>query len=129
MAMQIGTVAKQVGLTPDAIRFYERNALLRRPPRTPGGFRQYADTDLQTLEFIRRVQNLGFTLKEVRQLLGLRRRRFQPCAAVRRRLEGKLSHVRGKLAALHACKKELRRRTARCPLLSESVNRKPENVK
>jgi len=140
MAMQIGTVAKQVGLTPDAIRFYERNALLPRPPRTPGGFRQYADTDLQTLEFIRRVQNLGFTLKEVRQLLGLRRRRFQPCAPVRRRLEQKLSHVRGKLADLHkleqelrtalrACKKELRRRTARCPLLSESVTRKPENVK
>jgi DNA-binding transcriptional MerR regulator len=140
MVMQIGTVAKQVGLTPDAIRFYERNALLPRPPRTAGGFRQYADTDLQTLEFIRRVQNLGFTLKEVRQFLGLRRRRFQPCAPVRRRLEQKLSHVRGKLSDLHkleqelrtalrACKKELRRRTARCPLLSESVNRKPENVK
>src|SRR6266704_975068 len=131
MVMQIGTVAKQVGLTPDAIRFYERNALLPRPPRTAGGFRQYADADLQTLEF---------TLKEVRQLLGLRRRRFQPCAPVRRRLEQKLSHVRGKLADLHkleqelrtalrACKKELRRRTARCPLLSESVTRKPENVK
>jgi len=40
--MHIGSVAKKIGLTPDAIRFYERNALLPRPPRTEGGFRAYA---------------------------------------------------------------------------------------
>jgi DNA-binding transcriptional MerR regulator len=82
--MHISGVAKKIGLTPDAIRFYERNALLSHPPRTAGGFRQYADTDVETL---------GFTLKEVRELLELRRRRLQPCAPVRRRLEHKLAHV------------------------------------
>jgi DNA-binding transcriptional MerR regulator len=50
--MQIGIVAKKVGLSVDAIRFYERNALLPRPARTQGGFRQYGDRDVETLAFI-----------------------------------------------------------------------------
>jgi DNA-binding transcriptional MerR regulator len=49
--MQIGIVAKRIGLSVDAIRFYERNALLPRPPRTQGGFRQYAESDVETLIF------------------------------------------------------------------------------
>lgn len=70
--MQIGTVAKKIGLSVDAIRFYERSALLPRAPRTPGGFRHYAQNDVETLAFIRRVQGLGFKLSEIRSLLRLR---------------------------------------------------------
>src|SRR5713226_538370 len=88
--VQIGIVAKRIGLSVDAIRFYERNALLPRPPRTPGGFRQYAENDVDTLVFIRRVQALGFKLSEIRGLLDLRGNRMQPCAPVRRRLQEKL---------------------------------------
>src|SRR5258708_39380251 len=95
--MHIGGVAKKIGLTPDAIRFYERNALLPRPSRTAGGFRQYADSDLETLRFIRQTRGLGFTLKEVRDLLALRGNRLQPCAPVCLRLQTHLRHVRGKL--------------------------------
>jgi len=92
--MQIGVVAKKVGLSVDAIRFYERNALLPRASRTEGGFRRYGDSDVDTLSFIRRVQGLGFTLGKVRELLGLRHSRMQACAPVRRRLEQKLTSVR-----------------------------------
>src|SRR5713101_8294100 len=117
--MQIGTVAKKIGLSVDAIRFYERNALLPRAPRSEGGFRQYQESDIVTLGFIRRAQGLGFTLGEVRELLALRQSRLQPCAPVRRRLEQKLVHVHRKLAdlqklehdlraALRACDKKLR---------------------
>ena len=60
--MQIGMVAKKIGVSADAIRFYERNALLPRAPRTQGGFRQYGESDVETLAFIRRVQGLGFKL-------------------------------------------------------------------
>ncbi len=138
--MHIGRVAKKIGLTPDAIRFYERNALLPRAPRSAGGFREFADTDVQTLGFIRQVQGLGFTLKEVRELLELRQRRLQPCAPVRRRLEQKLQHVHRKLedlqrlehdlrAALRACDKKLRKRSARCPLLAGGGTQKPRNEK
>jgi DNA-binding transcriptional MerR regulator len=137
--MHIGRVAKRIGLTPDAIRFYERNALLPKPPRTGGGFRQYGESDVETLAFIRRVQGLGFTLGEIRGLLGLRGSRLQPCAPVRRRLEAKLADVRRKLAdlrslehelrlALRSCNKELRKSGAHCPIL-RNPDRKPGNAK
>jgi DNA-binding transcriptional MerR regulator len=73
--MQIGTVAKRIGLGVDAIRSYERNALLPRPPRTQGGFRKYAESDVETLAFIRRVRGLGFKL--IRGLLNLLENRVQ----------------------------------------------------
>ena len=138
--MQIGIVAKRIGLSVDAIRFYERNALLPRPPRTQGGFRQYGENDVETLAFIRRVQGLGFKLSEIRGLLRLRGNRLQPCAPVRRRLEEKLSDVQRKLADLHKlerelrlalrrCNRELRKRPAHCPILREGTPRKPESAK
>jgi MerR family copper efflux transcriptional regulator len=130
--MQIGIVAKKVGLSVDAIRFYERNALMRRAPRTQGGFRQYGEDDLETLGFIRRVQGLGFKLNEIRSLLNLRGSRLQPCAPVRRRLHEKLADVQRKLAdlqrlegelrlALRSCDKELRKSPAHCPILREKI--------
>lgn len=129
--MQIGAVAKRIGVSIDAIRFYERNSLLPRPSRTQGGFRQYGETDVETLAFIRRAQGLGFTLKEIRGLSQLRGNRLQPCAQVRRRLKEKLTDVQQKLAdlqrlehelrsALHSCDRELRKRNAHCPILSEN---------
>ncbi len=138
--MQIGAVGKRVGLSVDAIRFYERNALLPRPPRTQGGFRQYGEDDVETLGFIGRAQNLGFTLREVQDLLELRRSRLQPCAPVRRRLEEKLADVQRKLSdlqrlehelrlALRSCNKELRKRDAHCPILRKANNSKQENAK
>jgi MerR family transcriptional regulator, copper efflux regulator len=80
--MHIGTVAKMVGVSVDAIRFYERNSLLPRAARSEGGFRRYGEHDVETLAFIRRVQGLGFKLSEVRGLIGLRGSRVQPCAPV-----------------------------------------------
>lgn len=129
--MQIGIVAKRIGLSIDAIRFYERNSLLPRPPRTQGGFRQYGETDVETLAFIRRVQSLGFKLSEIRGLLRLRSSRLQPCAPVRRQLEEKLVDVEHKLtdlqrlkrelrSALQRCDKGLRKQKGHCPILREA---------
>jgi MerR family transcriptional regulator, copper efflux regulator len=137
--MHIGSIAKRTGLTPDAIRFYERNALLPRPPRTQGGFRQYGERDLETLDFIRRVQGLGFKLSEIRSLLNLRGSRSQPCAPVRRQLQAKLADVRRKRvglqnlehelrAALRSCEKEMRKRSPHCPILREKTQREPESA-
>lgn len=138
--MQIGIVARRIGLSVDAIRFYERNALLPRALRTPGGFRQYGEGDVETLAFIRRVQALGFKLSEIRGLLTLRGNRLQPCAPVRRRLEVKLADVQRKLAdlrrleqelrlALRNCDKELRKRSTHCPILRERASGKTEGHK
>ena len=78
--MQIGIVAKKIGVSVDAIRFYERNGLLRRPPRTEGGFRRYSENDVETLAFVRRVQGLGFKLSEIREALATAR---EPVAGLR----------------------------------------------
>jgi DNA-binding transcriptional MerR regulator len=138
--MQIGIVAKKIGLSVDAIRFYERNGLLPRPPRTAGGFRRYGDNDVETLAFVRRVQSLGFKLSEIQGLLRLRGNRLQPCAPVQRRLQEKLADVQRKLSdlqklehelrsALRSCNKELRRRDAHCPILRDRNPRKTESEK
>jgi DNA-binding transcriptional MerR regulator len=129
--MQIGALAKRLGLTVDAIRFYERCALLPHPQRSLGGFRLYGESDVHALAFIRRVQALGFSLAEIRELLEMRGLRLQPCARVRRRLERKLHGIRTKLADLHrlerdliaalrTCDRGLRVQPRRCPLLSET---------
>lgn len=137
--MHIGRVAKKIGLTPDTIRFYERNSLIPRPSRSAGGFRQYGDADVETLRFIRQVQHLGFSLKEIRELAALRSSRLQPCAPVRLRLEKKLSQVWQKLSdlqtlqrelqtALRICKKELHRKKSHCPLLTGAKQNRSERV-
>jgi MerR family transcriptional regulator, copper efflux regulator len=137
--MQIGLFAKKVGLSVDAIRFYERNALLPRPARTLGGFRHSCEGDVETLAFIRRIQGLGFKLSEIRGLLNLRGSRMQPCAPVRRRLQAKLADVRHKLEnlqklkrelqlALRSCDKELRKQNAHCPILRDIDARKRKVV-
>jgi MerR family copper efflux transcriptional regulator len=138
--MQIGIVAKRIGLSVDAIRFYERKGLLLRAPRTLGGFRTYGEDDLEALAFVRRAQGLGFKLSEIRGLLSLRGNRLQPCAPVKRRLQEKLADVQRKLADLHklehelqlvlrSCKNELRKRDAHCPILRERNPCKPESEK
>src|SRR5260370_7465202 len=98
--MQIGAMAKKIGLSVDTIRFYERSCLLAEPPRTPGGYRKYGESDVETLAFIRRVHGLGFTLREVRELLDLRRSRLRPCAPVRGRLEKKATEFHLNLPTL-----------------------------
>jgi DNA-binding transcriptional MerR regulator len=138
--MQIGTVAKRIGLSVDAIRFYERSALLPLAPRTNGGFRRYDNDDVETLLFIRRVQALGFTLEEIRELLGMRQSKLRACGSVRRRLKQKLACVRAKLedlekleheldSALRSCDRELRKRAVDCPILAFKKSMEAENAK
>jgi DNA-binding transcriptional MerR regulator len=132
--LQIGQVARETGLTVDAIRFYEKQHLLKRPPRTEGGFRLFSSQDLQSIHFIRSAQELGFSLNEIRELLILQDADVGACSHVRDLLKSKLSTVREKVwelrkleshlaADLKKCERRLRHsRTAGhdcCPLLEE----------
>jgi DNA-binding transcriptional MerR regulator len=69
--MRIGELARKAGVNVQTVRFYERRRLLREPNRTASGYRSYERADLESLVFIKWCQPLGFTLKEVRQLLRL----------------------------------------------------------
>ena len=76
--IQIGRVSEQTGLSVDAIRFYEKQRLLERRPRTDGGFRLFHTDDIQRILFIRRAQQLGISLPEIRELLVLQRDEGRP---------------------------------------------------
>ena len=68
--LTIGQLAHEAGVNIETIRYYERRRLLREPPRTSSGYRQYSATDLWRLQFIARAKQLGFTLSEIATLVG-----------------------------------------------------------
>jgi DNA-binding transcriptional MerR regulator len=70
-SMGIGALAKRARVGIDTVRYYERAGLLAPESRLPSGYRRYSELELAQLRFIRRAQALGFTLKEVRELLSL----------------------------------------------------------
>ena len=104
---QIGRVARETGLTVDAIRFYEKERLLKPAPRTEGGFRLFSGRDLQHIQFIRRAQKLGFSLGEIRELLALQGEQVAACSHVRDMLTAKLGAVWQKISYLRKLKSQL----------------------
>lgn len=113
-AIHIGEAARRTALSIDAIRFYERRSLLPKPLRTEGRFRLYSEDDLSRLEFLRQMQGLGFSLREIKQLLDLRSRKVEACSAVREIVRGKLQTVRAKIADLEKLEAELRTDLRKC---------------
>lgn len=69
---RIGELAKLAEVTPDTIRYYEKQQMMEHEVRTEGGFRLYTENDLQRLKFIRYARQLGFTLESIRELLSIR---------------------------------------------------------
>jgi DNA-binding transcriptional MerR regulator len=112
--VQIGQVSEQTGLSVDAIRFHEKQRLLERAPRTDGGFRLFGREDIERIRFIRSVQQLGFSLPEIRELLILERDHGEACSHVRDLLQGKLSTVRGKVQELRALERQLVKSLRKC---------------
>jgi MerR family transcriptional regulator, copper efflux regulator len=132
--LYIGRVAERTGLSVHTIRFYERQGLLKPPVRSDGRFRVFGGQEVRDLRFIRRAQELGFSLTEIRELLVLRRTRPQACAHVRGLLTNALRRVDEKVAdltrlqhelqgALRKCNRDLARSEAGaekiCPVLDE----------
>ncbi len=107
--MNIGKAARQVGLSVDTVRYYERRELLGSVTRSVSGYRQYADEDIQHLRFIQHAKELGFTLKEIKQLLGLRAD-GSDCTRVRKVAEKKADDIKDrieKLSTMHGILLEL----------------------
>jgi DNA-binding transcriptional MerR regulator len=113
-ALKIGELAKQTGLSIDTIRFYEKEGLLRHPLRTEGGFRLFSPDDFDRLLFIRKAQELGFSLNEIQELLVLREDRLHACTHVRDLLTQKLTAVREKIAELRSLEQTLRAALQKC---------------
>lgn len=105
---RIGELAREFGLNPRTLRYYESVGLLR-PRRTPSGYRAYVGTDRERLRFVLRAKRAGFTLREMREVVELKDRGQVPCEHVRRQVERKLQEVEARLQALQALQDELRR--------------------
>lgn len=111
--MGIGTLAKRAGVGIDTVRYYERSGLLTPSQRLASGYRRYTPLELARLRFIRRAQALGFTLREVRELLALSAKR--DVARVKRSAQAKLEDVDRKIAALQKIREGLGTLVAACP--------------
>lgn len=103
----IGQVAKRVGISTDTVRLYERQALIAIPQRAENGYRLYQKNALTQLHFIKRAKAMGFTLKEIGELLAIKHTVHNTCEEVQHQAEIKLAHVEEKLAELQRLKKAL----------------------
>ncbi len=98
--MTIGKLAKDGGVGVETIRFYERRGLIKRPQREDGGFRYYASEEASRVRFIRRAQELGFTLKEVKELLDIQSKRKITGAQVKEKAQEKIKEIQKKVSDL-----------------------------
>src|SRR5579885_915090 len=105
--LTIGQVARTAGVGIETIRFYEREGLLEEPPRRASGYRQYSEEVVKRLQFIKRAQQLGFSLKEIAELLTLRVDEQTSCEKVKQRAEAKIAEVERKLAELQRMRNAL----------------------
>ena len=112
--MKIGQVAKTAGVGIDAVRFYEREGLLAKPARRPSGYREYSPDVVVHLRFIRRAKELGFSLKEIRELIALETNPKAKARDVRKLAEKRLADIEGKVRALQRMRRALRKVTEEC---------------
>lgn len=113
-ALTIGQVAKRAGVGVETVRFYEREGLLEEPDRKDSGYRQYGQEVIARLCFIRKAKELGFTLKEIKELLSIRLDPTTTCADVRERAEAKIVDIENRISTLERLRQALVRVTGSC---------------
>jgi Cu(I)-responsive transcriptional regulator len=113
--LTIGEVARRAGVGVETVRFYEREGLLEPPARRPSGYRQYQADAVTRLCFIRRAKELGFTLKEIADLLALRLDPSATADDVRRRALAKVADVDERIRDLRRIRRTLQKLADACP--------------
>ena len=113
-SLTIGHLAKEAGVNLETVRYYERKGLLPKPPRSASGYRLFPTEAARRLRFIRRAQELGFSLREIGELLSLRVSRTTTSKDIRARAEAKIADIEGKIKSLESMKKALLKLTKVC---------------
>ena len=114
-SLTIGQLAKQVGVKTSTIRFYEHCKLLLAPERNNSGYRQYSTDSVLRLRLIKRSKELGFTLKEVSELIKLLDNKNTDCDKIYERTAIKLTTVNHKIQSLQKIKNTLLQLQSKCP--------------
>ncbi|NOX37576.1 MAG: heavy metal-responsive transcriptional regulator [Calditrichaeota bacterium] len=112
--MTVGELARRAGVHLETIRYYEQVGVMPPPRRTNAGYRVYDQQDLRRLHFIKRAKQLGFTLKEIRDLLDLRMDPDTTCEDVRQRALQKVETIERKIRELVQMKRALEQLAATC---------------
>jgi MerR family transcriptional regulator, mercuric resistance operon regulatory protein len=112
--MTVSMLAERIGLRPDTIRYYERVGLLPAPVRSPAGYRQYDESVLDQLRFIRGAQRLGLRLREIAELLAIRDRGACPCGHTEAVVRQRIAEPDAEIARLIEVRQELSRLAAEC---------------
>jgi len=112
--MTIGELAKACGVGVETIRFYERSGLVADPRRKGVGYRDYPEDAARRVRFIKQAQGLGFTLKEIADLLALRVSPRTTCADVRAKASAKIADIQEKVRTLRSYEAALQQLVAQC---------------
>jgi MerR family transcriptional regulator, copper efflux regulator len=112
--LTIGEVAEQANVHMETLRYYERRGLVARPPRSASNYRRYPEDTVRRVRFIKRAQELGFSLNDIQELLSLRADSEAGCAEVRACAEAKMKDIDAKIGALTAMKYALSTLVAEC---------------
>ncbi len=115
LGLRIGDVAERGGVNLQTIRYYEREGLLSQPPRLPSGYRIFPESAVRRVRFIKRAQELGFSLAEIRDLLSLRDDAGAGAQDMRDRAKSKVADIEEKIHALQAMKDALNNLAEKCP--------------
>jgi MerR family mercuric resistance operon transcriptional regulator len=124
--LTIGALAKEAEVNVETVRYYERRSLIDQPRKPHSGFRHYPPDLIDRIRFIKRAQELGFTLEEITELLALRVEPATACDEVKQQAEGKIADIAEKIKTLQRMKKTLtglvnacdkRTSTTECPIL------------
>ena len=107
MTFTIGKAAEQSGVSAKMIRYYESLGLLEAARRTGAGYRIYDEADVHTLQFVRRARDLGFSMKEIEQLLGLWQNRRRASGEVRRVAERHIGSLNARIRELESMRRTL----------------------
>jgi DNA-binding transcriptional MerR regulator len=107
--LRIGQISKKSGMSIDTIRYYEKEGLLKKPSRSLGGFRTYSQETVDQLVFIRKAQELGLTLKEIKKIMCCGDQGLEPCCDLTVDLfTAKISEFENKINELQGMKKKLK---------------------
>ncbi len=113
-SLTIGKVARLAEIGVETMRFYERAGLIEEPPRLASGYRQYPTNAVDRVRFIKRAKELGFSLKEIKELLSLRAAPRAKCADIRQQALRKIQDIDEKTDTLRRMRKALAKLVAEC---------------
>ena len=112
--LNIGQVAKQTGVTVETVRFYEKQGLIAAPQRTDAGYRQYPLDTVKRVRFIQHAKEVGFTLKDIGELLALRQKPGTSCTDIKLHATQKIEEVDQKIQDLNRIRDALGRMVMKC---------------